>query len=159
MPALIVKVERSSIADDIGLAPGDTLISIDGKEINDILDYHFWVRSEQLELSIEKADGKIWTVEIEKDYDEDLGLEFEDLLFDRIKSCQNRCVFCFIDQLPRHMRKTLYIKDDDYRHSFLFGNFITLSNLREEDWEKIITMRLSPLYISVHALQPKCDPC
>jgi putative radical SAM enzyme (TIGR03279 family) len=153
MPALIVKVERSSIADDIGLAPGDTLISIDGKEINDILDYHFWVRSEQLELSIEKADGKIWTVEIEKDYDEDLGLEFEDLLFDRIKSCQNRCVFCFIDQLPRHMRKTLYIKDDDYRHSFLFGNFITLSNLREEDWEKIITMRLSPLYISVHALQ------
>jgi NifB/MoaA-like Fe-S oxidoreductase len=125
MPALIVKVERSSIADDIGLAPGDTLISIDGKEINDILDYHFWVRSEQLELSIEKADGKIWTVEIEKDYDEDLGLEFEDLLFDRIKSCQNRCVFCFIDQLPRHMRKTLYIKDDDYRHSFLFGNFIT----------------------------------
>jgi putative radical SAM enzyme (TIGR03279 family) len=155
MPALIVKVERSSIADDIGLAPGDTLISIDGKEINDILDYHFWVRSEQLELSIEKADGKIWTVEIEKDYDEDLGLEFEDLLFDRIKSCQNRCVFCFIDQLPRHMRKTLYIKDDDYRHSFLFGNFITLSNLREEDWEKIITMRLSPLYISVHALQPQ----
>lgn len=155
MPALIVKVERSSIADDIGLAPGDTLLSIDGKEINDILDYHFWVRSDQLEVEIKKANGKIWAVEVEKDYDEDLGLEFEDLLFDRMKTCQNRCIFCFIDQLPRRMRKTLYIKDDDYRHSFLFGNFITLSNLREEDWEKIITMRLSPLYISVHALQPQ----
>ena len=95
MPALIVKVERSSIADDIGLAPGDTLISIDGKEINDILDYHFWVRSEQFELSIYKADGKIWTVEIEKDYDEDLGLEFEDLLFDRIKIVPKPvCYFC-----------------------------------------------------------------
>ena len=155
MPALIVKVEASSIADEVGLVPGDTLLSIDGKEINDILDYHFWVRSDQLELRLKKANGNIWAVEVEKDYDEDLGLEFEDLLFDRMKSCQNRCIFCFIDQLPLHLRKTLYIKDDDYRHSFLFGNFITLSNLREQDWEKIITMRLSPLYISVHALQPQ----
>ncbi len=155
MSALIVKVEKSSIADDIGLIPGDMLLSIDGNEINDILDYRFWVGSDQLALEIEKADGKIWALEVEKDYDEDLGLEFEDLLFDRLKSCQNRCVFCFIDQLPHHMRKTLYIKDDDYRHSFLFGNFITLSNLKEEDWEKISTMRLSPLYISVHALQPQ----
>ena len=155
MPALIVAVEDESIADDIGITAGDTLISIDGREVNDILDYRFWTQTEEMEMQIMKANGSIWSVEIEKEYDDDLGLAFDDILFDRMKSCQNRCIFCFIDQLPGKMRKTLYVKDDDYRHSFLFGNFITLTNLSEQDWDKIETMRLSPLYISVHALQPE----
>ncbi len=155
MPAVVIDIEENSIADEIGIAAGDTLLSIDGKEINDILDYQFLIREEELLVDIQKADGKIWSIEIEKDYDEDLGLVFDDILFDRLKVCKNRCVFCFIDQLPGQMRKTLYQKDDDYRHSFLFGNFITLTNLSQHDWDKILTMRLSPLYISVHALQPE----
>ncbi|KUG04656.1 fe-s oxidoreductase [hydrocarbon metagenome] len=155
MPAVIIEIEENSIADEIGIEAGDILLSIDDKEIHDILDYQFMSREESLIVDIQKADGKIWSIEIEKDYHEDLGLVFEDIVFDKMKVCKNRCIFCFIDQLPRKMRKTLYEKDDDYRHSFLFGNFITLTNLSEYDWEKILSMRLSPLYISVHALQPE----
>ncbi len=155
MAALIIAIEENSIAEDLGIAAGDMLLSIDGKEIYDILDYQFLTQEELLLVDIQKAEGKIWSIEIEKDYDESLGLIFDDILFDRLKVCKNRCIFCFIDQLPGKMRKTLYLKDDDYRHSFLFGNFITLTNLSEYDWEKILTMRLSPLYISVHALEPE----
>lgn len=155
MSAVIMEVEENSIADDIGIIAGDLLLSIDGQEIHDILDYHFAIRADVLIIDIQKSDGNIWSVEIEKDYDEDLGLVFADILFDRMKVCKNRCIFCFIDQLPAKMRNTLYLKDDDYRHSFLCGNFITLTNLSDNDWEKILTMRLSPLYISVHALQPE----
>ncbi len=155
MPAVVIEIEENSIADEIGIEAGDILISIDGKEINDILDYQFMIREDSLVVNIQKADGKIWSIDIEKDDDEDLGLIFEDIIFDKMKVCKNRCIFCFIDQLPGKMRKTLYQKDDDYRHSFLFGNFITLTNLSKYDWDKILGMRLSPLYISVHALQPE----
>lgn len=153
MTALISEVVKNSIADEMGIETGDILLSIDGKSINDILDYQFLSREDFLIMDIQKADKEIWSIEIEKDFDENLGLVFDDIVFDKMKVCSNRCIFCFIDQLPRKMRKTLYVKDDDYRHSFLCGNFITLTNLTEEDWQKIIEMRLSPLYISVHALQ------
>lgn len=154
MSALVNGVEEGSIAEELEIEPGDILLSIDGREINDILDYTFWSKEELLTVDIKKANGQIWSFEIEKDIDEELGLQFDGIIYDRMKVCRNKCIFCFIDQLPAHMRDSLYIKDDDYRHSFLFGNFITLTNLSEKDWEKIITMKLSPLYVSVHALQP-----
>ena len=135
------------------IKPGDMLLSINGHPINDILDYQFYSQDDYLQVEIEKENQEIWSLEIEKNYDEELGLEFSDLLFDRMKSCQNRCIFCFVDQLPAQMRPTLYLKDDDFRHSFIYGNFITLTNLTEADWEKIEQMRLSPLYVSVHCIQ------
>ncbi len=153
MPGRIYGVREDSIAAELGIVPGDMLVSINGKPINDILDYQFWVQDDYLEVEIEKPDGETWLLEIDKDYDESFGLDFEEIVFDRLKSCQNRCVFCFVDQLPPDMRESLYIKDDDYRHSFINGNFITLTNLRESDWSKICAMHLSPLYISVHCTQ------
>jgi len=153
LAALISEVIENSIADGLGIEAGDILLSIDERSINDILDYQFLSREDFLVMDIQKADKEIWSIEIARDYDEDLGLVFDDIVFDKMKVCRNRCIFCFIDQLPRKMRKTMYVKDDDYRYSFLCGNFITLTNLTEEDWQKIIEMRLSSLYISVHALQ------
>jgi len=135
------------------IVPNDLLLSINGYPINDILDYQFYSDDDFIIMEIEKENNEIWSLEIEKEYDEDLGIDFADLIFDRMKYCRNRCIFCFVDQLPPHMRKTLYIKDDDFRHSFINGNFITLTNLSETDWEKILAMRLSPLYVSVHCIQ------
>lgn len=155
MKALITGIAPDSIAAEVGIESGDYLLSINGHRIYDVLDYQFYAQEDYMILEIEKARGEVWSIEIEKDYDEDLGLAFDELVFDRIKSCRNRCVFCFVDQLPRKMRKTLYVKDDDYRLSFLTGNFITLSNLNEKDWQKITGMRLSPLYISIHCLRPE----
>ncbi|MBC7075760.1 MAG: DUF512 domain-containing protein [Syntrophomonadaceae bacterium] len=155
MGLLVKGVRENSIAEEIGIGEGDILLSIDGNEINDILDYEFYSQESSIVLEIKKTDQQLWTVEVEKDYDEDLGFIFEDLVFGDIKRCNNNCIFCFINQLPAKMRKTLYIKDDDYRYSFLFGNFITLNNLEEKDWEKITKMRLSPLYVSVHCTQDK----
>lgn len=151
MGALIQEVIVDSIAAEVGLEPGDTLRSINDHPIIDILDYQFYSQDEQLVVEVKKASGEIWDIEIEKDYDDDLGIIFEGIVFDKIRVCRNRCVFCFIDQLPPAMRDTLYVKDDDYRYSFLFGNFVTLTNLLESDWDKIETMRLSPLYVSVHS--------
>jgi len=155
MGAIIKKVMENSIGEDVGLNAGDELISINGNEINDILDYKFYSQEDFIVLDIKKQDDELWTIEVEKDYDEEIGLIFEGLVFDRMKVCNNHCIFCFIDQLPDNIRKTLYIKDDDYRYSFLFGNFITLSNLKEKDWQKILEMRLSPLYVSVHCMDPE----
>jgi len=149
----ISAIRKGSIAAELDIVPGDMLIAINGEPINDILDYEFQAQDDTLAVEIEKANGETWLLEIDKDYDETLGLEFEELVFDRLRPCSNRCVFCFVDQLPEHMRDSLYIKDDDYRHSFINGNFITLTNLREKDWEKIIRMHLSPLYVSVHCTQ------
>lgn len=146
-------VSKGSIGEEMDISPGDKLISINGYPINDILDYQFYSADDNLILEIEKDNGSLWSLEIEKDYDEELGLYFTQPGFDAIRSCKNRCIFCFVDQLPPDMRKTLYEKDDDYRHSFLYGNFITLTNLSENDWQKIIKMRLSPLYVSVHCIQ------
>lgn len=153
MAGYIAKVASGSIADEMEIAPGDLLISINGHPINDILDYQFYTQDDYIVMEIKKVNKEIWSLEIEKEYDEEMGIDFSELVFDRMKYCQNRCVFCFVDQLPPNMRKTLYVKDDDFRHSFIYGNFITLTNLSEADWVKIEEMRLSPLYISVHCIQ------
>lgn len=152
---LIVKVEKESIADEVGIEAGDQLIGINDKEIKDILDYLFYRADEYIELKIEKENGELWVYEIEKEYDQSLGLEFENPILDQPNQCKNKCIFCFVDQLPNDMRKTLYFKDDDSRLSFLKGNFITLTNLSEEDLNKIIRLRISPINVSVHTTTPE----
>lgn len=153
MAVEIKNVRPDSIGEEMELEPGDILLSVNENPIQDILDYKYYTDEDFLVLDIKKKNQELWTIEIEKDYDEDLGLEFDGIVFDRMKACANRCMFCFVDQLPQNMRKTLYVKDDDYRYSFLYGNFITLTNLSEADWKKIIDMHLSPLYVSVHCMQ------
>lgn len=153
--AFIEKIEPGSIAEEIGLEPGDQLLAINGKPIMDILDYRFMMADDYLDLDVEKANGENWLVEIEKEAGESLGAELDGIVFDGIRPCINQCVFCFVDQLPAGMRETLYTKDDDYRLSFLTGSFITLTNLGKRDWDKLAEMRISPLYVSVHAADPK----
>ncbi len=148
--ARIKEVIEDSIAFEVGLESGDRVLSINGQPLVDILDYQFYSKDDNITLEVEKNSGERWFIDIEKDYDDELGLLFDEVVFDRIRVCRNRCVFCFVDQLPADMRKTLYVKDDDYRYSFLFGNFVTLTNLTESDWDKLESMRLSPLYVSVH---------
>ena len=152
---IIKNVIPGSIAEELELVPGDALLAIDGKEIKDIFDYHYFTNEEFLTLLIEKADGEQWELEIEKEYEEDLGLEFEEGLMDAYRSCRNKCIFCFIDQMPKGMRETLYFKDDDARLSFLQGNYITLTNLSDEDVERILFYKLSPINISVHTTNPE----
>lgn len=148
---LIVEVIEDSIAMELGIAVGDYLIRVDGQEIKDALDYHLLVQSEELEMTVlKKEDNEEWIFDIEKDEFEDLGLVFENNLMDEYHSCCNQCVFCFIDQLPPGMRETLYFKDDDARLSFLQGNYITMTNLKQEDVDRIIKYHLSPMNISVH---------
>lgn len=154
MAAEIKRVFDSGIGAEVAIEAGDILLSINDHPIEDILDYEFYAQDDTLVLDIQKVNGELWSVEIEKDYDENLGLEFDGVVFDKMQYCKNKCLFCFVDQLPANMRDTLYVKDDDYRYSFLYGNFITLTNLKEQDWQKIEFMRLSPLYISVHCLDP-----
>lgn len=154
-PALITTVLPESIAAEIGFEPGDRLVAINGQQPRDLIDYKFLCADEVLELEVLDAKGKTHTVEIEKDYDEDLGLEFETALFDGLIQCNNRCPFCFIDQQPPGKRQTLYLKDDDYRLSFLYGSYLTLTNLTQREWDRIAQLRLSPLYVSVHATEPE----
>lgn len=152
---IIYKIEPGSIAEEMELEPGDALISINGKEIEDVFDYHYLIHDEYLEVVIEKASGEPWELEIEKDYDEDLGIEFENGLMDDYKSCHNKCIFCFIDQMPKGMRETLYFKDDDSRLSFLQGNYVTLTNMKEKDLNRIIEYKLAPINISVQTTNPE----
>ncbi len=147
---IIKEVEAGSIAEELELSPGDELISINGTQIKDVLDYHYLVKDEYLTVLVKKPDGEEWELEIEKDYDEDLGIEFEEGLMDEYRSCKNKCIFCFIDQMPPGMRDTLYFKDDDARLSFLQGNYITLTNLSDDEVDRIIFYKLSPINISVH---------
>lgn len=147
---IINKVYTGSIAEEVGIQVGDELLKINGHEIEDIIEYKYYLSDEYLEVEILKAEGEHWIVEIDKEYDEDLGIEFENPIIDQAKSCSNKCVFCFIDQLPPNMRQSLYFKDDDSRLSFLQGNYITLTNMGEEDIDKIIKYRISPINISVH---------
>ena len=154
-PAVITSVLSDSIAEDIGFESGDRLVSINGEFPRDLIDYRFLCSDEYLTLEVLDASGDIHTVEIEKDFDEDLGLEFESALFDGLIQCNNRCPFCFIDQQPPGKRDTLYLKDDDYRLSFLYGSYLTLTNLPPAEWERIARLRLSPLYVSVHATEPE----
>ena len=154
-PALITKVLPDSIAAEIGFESGDRLVAINGSRPRDLIDYQFLCADEVLELEVLDAAGKNHQVEIEKDYDEDLGLEFDTALFDGLIQCNNRCPFCFIDQQPPDKRQSLYLKDDDYRLSFLYGSYLTLTNLASREWERIEQMRLSPLYVSIHATEPE----
>jgi len=153
-PALITAVEPDSIAAEVGFEAGDRLVSINGQCPRDLIDYRFLCADEVLRLEVLDAKGKTHQVEIEKDYDDDLGLEFATALFDGLIQCNNRCPFCFIDQQPPGKRDSLYFKDDDYRLSFLYGSYLTLTNLTQREWERIERMRLSPLYVSVHATEP-----
>ncbi|MCL1878706.1 MAG: DUF512 domain-containing protein [Defluviitaleaceae bacterium] len=145
----ILKILPESIAEETGIEPGDFLCAINGKKIRDVLDYRFAVQDAQILLEVEKPDGEIWEIEIEKD-DEDLGMVFARPLMDAPRRCVNKCMFCFIDQQPPDLRDSLYIKDDDVRLSFLHGNYVTLTNLSDAEIRRIAGYHLSPLKISVH---------
>ena len=150
---LISKVAKDSIAWELDIRPGDRLLAIDDNEIKDVLDYRYYVNSEAITMLIEKPNGEQWELDIEHDY-EDLGIEFNEGLMSDYKSCTNKCIFCFIDQMPPNMRETLYFKDDDSRLSFLQGNYVTLTNMKDSDIDRIIRFRLGPINISVHTTNP-----
>lgn len=152
---IIHSIEQGSIAEELGIEPGDILLSVNGEKIEDIIEYNYLTEDDYLEVEIQTRDGEVVVFEIEKDYDEVLGLEFSNPIIDSVKSCSNKCVFCFIDQLPPGMRETLYFKDDDSRLSFLQGNFITMTNMKDKDIDKMIRYRISPVNVSVHTTNPK----
>jgi putative radical SAM enzyme (TIGR03279 family) len=152
---IIEDVVIGSIADELGIDPGDILVSINDKPVRDVIDYRYLISDELLDIVIEKKDGELWEFEIEKDFNEDIGIIFTNPLIDKAKTCQNKCMFCFIDQLPQNMRDTLYFKDDDSRLSFLQGNFITMTNMNEDDIQRIIDYKLSPINVSVHTTNPE----
>lgn len=154
MPAIVNSVIDGSIAQELELQKGDEILSIDGVKMLDMIDYNFYMKSELITVEIKKINGEIEEIEIEKDYDEDLGIIFESAVFDRIKPCLNHCIFCFVDQQPKGLRDTLYIKDDDYRLSYLQGTYITLTNFNDVDRERIKRMHLGPFYVSVHTTNP-----
>ena len=152
---IVTGITPGSIAEEMGIEPGDRLISINGQKIEDIFDYQFYSEDEEILLLVEKADGEQWELEIEKDADEQLGMEFGSGLMDEYRSCRNKCMFCFIDQMPEGMRETLYFKDDDSRLSFLQGNYVTLTNMSGHDIERIIRYRLEPINISFQTMNPE----
>lgn len=152
---IISRIYPGSIAEELDIEVGDLLISVNGEKVKDIIQYRFLTDDEYIELEIQTKSGERVVYEIEKDYDEELGLEFTNPIIDKAKSCRNKCMFCFIDQLPKGMRETLYFKDDDSRLSFLQGNFVTLTNMSEQDIEDIIRYRISPINISVHTTNPE----
>lgn len=155
MPAIVNSVLEGSIAQELEIQKGDEILSIDGVKMLDMIDYNFYMKSELITVEIKKTNGEIEEIEIEKDYDEDLGIVFESAVFDRIKPCLNHCIFCFVDQQPKGLRDTLYIKDDDYRLSYLQGTYITLTNFNDADRERIKRMHLGPFYVSVHTTNPE----
>ena len=152
---VVQKTEDGSVAEEMGIEAGDILLSINGSKITDIFDYQYLIQDEYIEVSILKQNGEEWLLEIDKEYDEDLGIVFESGLMDEYRSCRNKCIFCFIDQMPKGMRDTLYFKDDDSRLSFLQGNYVTLTNMSDEDVERIIRYRLSPINISFQTTNPE----
>ena len=147
---VIAAVAEGSIAERKGVRLGDQMVSINGHVLRDVIDYRFYGAEEELEIIVER-DGQRMVFQVERGYDEDLGIEFAAPTFDGIRHCNSQCAFCFIAGMPKGMRPSLYVRDDDYRYSFLFGNFITLTNLTEGDWQRLAEQRLSPLYVSVHA--------
>ena len=153
-PAVIASIEEGSIGEELGFEVGDQLISINGVKPRDLIDYKFLIAEENIQLKILDEKGKVHRIDIEKDYDDELGLAFTEALFDGLKQCNNQCPFCFIDQQPPGKRKSLYLKDDDFRLSFLYGSYLTLTNLSEKDWLRIDQQRLTPLFVSVHATEP-----
>ena len=151
---VISKVNPGSIAQELGIEKGDVLLEINQTPIEDVLDYHYLMNEEYVELLIRKPDGEEWILEVEKEYEEDLGVEFENGLMDEYRSCSNHCIFCFIDQMPKGMRETLYFKDDDSRLSFLQGNYVTLTNMSDHDIDRIIKYHLEPINISFQTTNP-----
>jgi len=147
----IVNVLPGSTAARLGLQPGDSIVSINGDDIHDVIDFQFSAADERLCLVVQKQGGRKKTLTVDKEPDDNLGLDLSPL---HIKRCRNKCIFCFVDQMPAGCRKSLYVKDDDFRASFLYGNYITLGALSESDWTRIFRQRLSPLYISVHSTEP-----
>lgn len=154
MPAKISGVIAGSIAEELELQEGDELLSIDGEIPQDMIDYNYLCKNELIVVEIKKSNGEIEEIELEKDYDEDLGIVFESAVFDKVKPCLNNCIFCFVAQQPKGLRDTLYVKDDDYRLSYLQGTYITTTNLTEKDKERIAGLHLGPFYISVHTTNP-----
>lgn len=152
---VIRSVESGSIAEELGIEAGDILLAVNGSEIEDIFDYQYLTQDEYIEMLIRKRSGEEWLLEIDKDYDEDPGILFENGLMDEYRTCRNKCIFCFIDQMPQGMRETLYFKDDDSRLSFLQGNYVTLTNMSDADIERIIRYRLSPINISFQTTNPE----
>lgn len=148
----IKEVVPGSIAEELELAPGDAVLSVNGQPIEDVFDYHYLTNEEFLTMLIRKPDGEEWELEIEKEFEEDLGIQFENSLMDEYRSCRNKCIFCFIDQMPKGMRDTLYFKDDDSRLSFLQGNYITLTNMDDHDIDRMIRYHLEPINISFHTM-------
>ena len=153
-PAVVASVESGSIGEELGFEPGDQLLSINGVRPRDLIDYRYLIVEEELTLEVRDSAGQLHCVELEKDADDGLGLGFTEALFDGLRQCTNRCPFCFIDQQPPGHRDSLYLKDDDYRLSFLYGSYLTLTNLSDADWERIEQQRLTPLFVSVHATDP-----
>ncbi len=155
MAVIIKSVQAESYAEKKRISAGDCLISVNGNEINDVLDYRFYLNEKKLRLVLKGADGRMKVATVIKDEFEDIGLEFETYLMDKQQHCKNKCIFCFIDQLPKGLRESLYFKDDDSRLSFLFGNYITLTNMKDEDIDRIIKMHISPVNISVQTMNPE----
>ncbi len=151
----ISEVAPGSIAGEIGIEHGDCVVSVNGFEIHDILDYKFYTSDNLINIKIRKENGELWELEIEKDDDQDLGLSFSATGLEKITQCRNKCIFCFVDQMPKGLRDTLYVKDDDYRLSFTQGSFITMTGLAKKDMDRIIRLKLSPLYVSVHTTNPE----
>ncbi|GAB4204280.1 MAG: DUF512 domain-containing protein [Roseiflexaceae bacterium] len=147
---VIASIEPESIAEELGLLPGDAVVAINDLRLRDVIDYRFAITSERIELLVRRGEEQT-IYEIEKDEQDDLGIEFVEPLFDRVRTCNNKCPFCFLTQMPKGMRRSLYLKDDDYRLGFLYGNFVTLTNLKEDDWQRIAEQHLSPMYVSTHA--------
>ena len=152
---IVEKVLPGSIAQEMEIIPGDALLEINGHKIEDIFDYQYYTQDEYIEILVRKPSGEEWLLEIDKGYDEDLGITFENGLMDDYRSCHNKCIFCFIDQMPKGMRDTLYFKDDDSRLSFLQGNYVTLTNMSDEDVDRIIRYNLSPINVSFQTTNPE----
>ena len=151
----IMRVQPGSLAEELELQPGDSILEVNGQKLRDIIDLSFELADEEIELLIEHSNGEREIIAFDKDIDEELGVEFESAVFDGIQRCKNHCIFCFVDMIAPSMRKTLSIKDDDYRMSFLYGNFITLTNLKDSDYRRIEQFHLSPLFVSVHTMNPE----
>ena len=154
MGAIVDSVLDNSIAQELEITKGDEILSVDGQKMTDMIDYNFYMKSELVTIELKRKNGEIEEIEIEKDFEEDLGIVFESAIFDKIKPCLNHCIFCFVDQQPKGLRDTLYIKDDDYRLSYLQGTYITLTNLTEKDKERIKRLHLGPFYVAVHTTNP-----
>lgn len=152
---IVEKVLSGSIAEEMEITPGDALLEINGHKIEDIFDYQYYTQDEYIEILVRKPSGEEWLLEIDKGYDEDLGITFENGLMDDYRSCHNKCIFCFIDQMPKGMRDTLYFKDDDSRLSFLQGNYVTLTNMSDKDVDRIIRYNLSPINVSFQTTNPE----